>query len=149
MPPALRGLPGRPDQMNIKKSRAHKPQPIVLGPLPVLQINQAMQLELVPGDLIVPVGIEIHISRQRPGEYARLLPHLGAVTANPLYVGDDFKNEGIELVGSAPGSGGAFILVAICLEIDSTGRYQVRTFYATSREKIERRRQKGVLWNIL
>lgn len=102
-------------------------------------------MELKPGLLIVPAGMDVHISRKRPREYARLLPHLGAVTASPLYVGDDFKNKGIEIVGSAPGSGGEFVLVAICMTLDSNGQYQVRTFYSIDREKVETRRRKGVL----
>ncbi len=107
-----------------------------------------MGTDLEPGLLVVPIGMDVHVSRKRPGEYARLVPHLGAVTADPLYVGDDFKNDGIEIIGSAPGSGGEFILIAICLTLDEGGNYQVRTFYSITDEKIQQRRRKGVL-NVL
>ena len=133
--------------MNAKRARRHPPS-VVLGPLPINRINKGMGTELEPGMLIVPAGMDVHVSRKRPGEYARLLPHLGAVTANPLYAGDDFKNEGIEIIGSAPGSGGEFILIAICLTLDNGGNYQVRTFYSITDEKIQQRRRKGVL-NVL
>jgi hypothetical protein len=99
----------------VTKAKKSKKVPKILGPLPVDLINQALETELEAGDLIVPVGMDVHISRNRPGEYARLEPHLAAIIKNPLYVGDDFKNNGFELIGCIPGPALEFVLVAVCI----------------------------------
>ncbi len=76
------------------------------------------------------------------------LPHVASVVTNPLYVRDDFKNDGkIELVGR-PGSLGGFLLVAVEITLDDDGRYNVASFYPISEAKVEKRRDSGHLRRI-
>ncbi|MDB5696512.1 MAG: hypothetical protein JWN21_2055 [Sphingomonas bacterium] len=65
--------------------------------------------------------------------------------ANPLYVRDDFKNDGrIELVGKPAGLE-QYLLIAVEVALDENGRYNVVSFYPVSDQKVEARRDKGHL----
>ncbi|GAA0765942.1 hypothetical protein [Brevundimonas olei] len=122
-------------------NRKAKPIDLILGPLPTDQINQALGLELEPGDIILSAGAQKHASKRHPDEYARCQPHVAAVALDPLYVGNDFRNEGkIELVSRVAALGGG-MLVAVCIEPDAEGNYSVTSFYPVSEKKIENRRQ--------
>jgi len=73
------------------------------------------------------------------------MPHVAASVTNPGFLGDDFKNPGnIELVARVPALGGG-LLVALTIEPDGQGRYNVCSFYPISGAKIENRRQTGHL----
>ncbi len=65
----------------IGKRTRRRPPAIILGPLPTDRINKCMGTELEPGLLIVPVGMDVHISRKRPDEYARA-PRSGTAWRN-------------------------------------------------------------------
>jgi hypothetical protein len=98
------------------------------------------------GDLVLSRGAQAHAAKKHPNDFGRLLPHLGAVVANPLYVGDDHRNGGkIELIGKLPGET-SFLLVAVIVELDSYGRYHVASFYPLADEKVQSRRTKGFLY---
>ncbi len=78
-------------------------------------------------------------------EYPICLPHVAAVVAEPLCIGDDLRNPGrIELIGRVPAIG-AFLLVAVTIERDVAGRYNVCSFYPISDKKIQPRRERGFL----
>lgn len=116
-----------------------------LGPLPAHKINLTLGLELNAGPVVLTANAQRHAARRHPADYARCLPHVAAVILNPLYIGDDFENFGsIELIGRivALGSG---LLVAVSVTPDARGRYEVRSFYPVSEQKIAGRLDKGFL----
>lgn len=116
-----------------------------LGPLPVEIINRTLQIELNVGEVVLTVSHQVHASKRHSADYARCLPHLAAVIANPAYLGDDFRNpESFELIGRAHVLG-EMVLIAIKFEPDSKGRYVVVSFYPVSDKKIQSRRQRGFL----
>jgi hypothetical protein len=117
---------------------------LVLGPLPVEMVNLALGLELDPGLVVLSRATQIHARRRHPTDYPVCLPFVGGVIADPLYIGDDFKNSGIELIAFSH-SASSYILVAIGTRMDHGGNYQVASFYPVSRAKIDARRGKGFL----
>ena len=61
--------------------------------------------------------------------------------ASPHYMGDDFKNPGkIELVARVP-SLGSGVLVAISVEKDEAGRYNVCSLYPVAEKMVDNFRQ--------
>ena len=126
------------------KPKREKRKELLLGQLPVAKINNALELELIAGEVIFSVGAQVHAERNHPDEYLICLPYLAGIITDPLYIGDDHKNRGIELIGRIAAAE-AMVLVAINLERDEAGRYHVLSFYTVKREKIEGRRQKGFL----
>lgn len=129
---------------NAPVKREKKPVEQVLCAMPCEAINHTLEMELEAGDVVLTRAAQIHARRRHPEEFEICLPHLAAVVANPLYVGDDAKNPGIELISRIPAAGG-FILVAVKVEPDAQGRYEVASFYPVSEQKIAGRRDKGFL----
>lgn len=108
-------------------------------------INAALELELDPGEAIMPVNAQKHASRKRPEDFARCFPHVAAVIGTPLYARDDFKNEGkIELIGK-PAALGEYLLIAVEITRDQHGRYNVTSIYPISEAKVAHRRESGHL----
>lgn len=126
------------------KPKREKRKELSLGQLPVAKINKALELELIAGEVIFSVGAQVHAERRHPAEFLLCLPYLAGIIANPLYIGDDHKNAGIELISRVVAAN-AMVLVAINLERDEAGRYHILSFYTVKAEKIESRRQKGFL----
>ena len=115
------------------------------GPLPVDVINKTLNLELDPGEAILTPSHQVHAARRHPEDYARCQPHVAAILANPLWIGDDFKNEGkIELVGRVAAIGGP-LLVAVKIAVNANGCYEVASFYPVAETTVESRRAKGYL----
>jgi hypothetical protein len=123
-------------------SKRSKQPELVLGPLPADTINKTVGTELEPGDVVLSRAAQAHAARRHPVEYPLCLPHLATVVGDPLYIGDDLKNSGIELIGRIQ-TVGSFVLVAVTMTRDKRGRYNVCSFYPVSREKIENRRKRG------
>ncbi|MBN8532525.1 MAG: hypothetical protein J0L51_00415 [Rhizobiales bacterium] len=118
---------------------------LILGLLPVEDINRTLNLELDAGLVVFSRAAQRHAAARHPSEYPVLQPHVAAILAAPLYLGDDFRNLGkIELIGTAHGLTG-FVLVAITVERDEQGHYHVASLYPVSRGKIESRKAKGFL----
>lgn len=131
------------------KQSKNKPVELILGPLPVDAINAALDMELDVGEVVFSVAAQVHARRRHPDDFARCLPHVGGVVTGPLYVGDDFRNVGkIELVSRLPVQGGG-LLVAVALERDTAGRYNVASVYPVDQSKIDRRRRAGTLRNVI
>ncbi|MEG3162957.1 hypothetical protein U1763_20965 [Sphingomonas sp. LB2R24] len=119
--------------------------PFEFGELPVDLINRILDLELDPGVVVMPINAQKHALKRHPEEFPVYFPHVAAVVQSPLYVRDDFKNDGkIELVGQPLGAPNA-LLVAIEITLDAAGRYNVTSFYPISEQKIANRREKGTL----
>ena len=116
------------------------------GPLPVATINRLLGLELDPGETVMSAGAQIHARRRHSADYGRLVPHIAAVVASPLYVGDDVRNAGkIELIGRPPGWAAEALLVAVAIARDDAGNYNVVSCYPVSEEKVHARRERGFL----
>ena len=64
------------------------------GPLPVDLINRATGLELEPGNAFFSINAQKHADKRHPLDYSRGLPHVAAVIAYPMYVGDDSNKRG-------------------------------------------------------
>lgn len=125
------------------KQKSKQPS-LILGALPVEKINQALNMELAPGHVVFSRAAQIHAARRHADDYPKCLPHAASIILNPLYIGDDFRNDGIELIGSAPVESG-FILIAVHLDWDESHQYHVKSIYPVSRSKIEGRRHRGFL----
>lgn len=122
-----------------------KLQPYLFGILPAGVINATLDMELDEGQVVMPVNAQKHAQRNHPADFARCFPHVASVVANPLYIGDDFRNKGkIELVGRPLGLGTP-LLVAVELTQDASGRYSVLSFYPISGPKVQSRREKNHL----
>jgi hypothetical protein len=118
---------------------------LAIGPLPVDTINRTLGLELDAGDVVLTAGVQKHVLRNHPEDFARCLPYVAAVVMNPLYVGDDFKNAGcIEVISRIPAIGSG-LLVAVSIEYNDKGQYEIRSFYPVSDGKIQNRLTKGYL----
>lgn len=128
--------------MSVKKSK----QPdLILGVLPAEVVNRAIGTELDPAEVVLTRAGQRHAARRHPADYPVCLPHLAGIIADPLYVGDDFKNPGkIELIGRVQAAN-SFVLVAIDIEQLENGRYRVSSFYTLPDSRVLARRDKGFL----
>ena len=91
------------------------------------------------------VNADRHAKRRHPADYARCFPHIANIVTTPLYVRDDFLNDGkIELVGRPPALTD-YLLVAVEISLDDDGRYNVTSFYPLSEAKVIKRRDSGHL----
>ena len=128
----------------LPKHRNARPE-LILGPLPVEGLNLTLGLDLSLGLVVLSPAAQKHAATRHPEDYPRLLPHIATIVSNPLYVGDDFHNDQkIELIGTSVGLEG-FGLVAVSIQKNTLGNYHVVSFYPVSRDKINKRREKGFL----
>lgn len=117
------------------------------GELAVDSINKTLHLELDRGEVVMSGRAQSHAYRNHPNDYGRLQPHIARIISNPLYIGDDAKNVGkIELVGRIVSSG-EYVLVAVQIEKDANGNYNIASFYPISDKKVQNRRGTGHLLN--
>ena len=102
-------------------------------------------MELDSGAVVMSGRAQLHAAKRHPKDYSRCVGHIAAIVTNPLYIGDDFKNPGnIEMISRVPAAGSA-ILVAVNIEMDKKGDYNVASFYPISEAKINKRLDKGFL----
>src|SRR6266705_2578832 len=107
-----------------ENSDREKPNETILCDLPVELINRTLGMELEAGPVVLTRARHVHAARRHQADFPRCLPHLAAVIADPLYIGDDLDNAGIELICRVPALG-EFMLVAIHVQVDEYGRYQI------------------------
>jgi hypothetical protein len=124
--------------------RRNKPADILVCQLPCDLINRTLGMEMEPGEVVLTRAHQKHAERNHRADYGRCLPFLEAIVSNPFYIGDDLKNDGIELISRLP-TIGEFVLVAVKIERDENGRYLISSFYPVSDAKIQSRREKGFL----
>lgn len=133
----------------MSKPRKLKLAPYLFGPLPVEGINDALALELDPGDVVMSIRAQKHAQSHHPHDYARCFPHVASIVTGPLYVRDDFRNaDKIEMVGKAVGLPD-WLLVAVEITMDDDGRYNVTSFYPLSAKKVENRKESGHLRRVV
>lgn len=123
---------------------------LYFGPLPVNIINDTLDMELDEGETRMDIPHHKHVIKKHPDDYPKCEPHVASVISNPLYIGDDFKNHSkIELIGHAPTLQGEKLLVAVEIEKDAKGFYNVHSFYPISQSKVDQRRHKRHLLNAI
>ncbi|WP_346347453.1 hypothetical protein [Bradyrhizobium sp. dw_411] len=127
-----------------RHAMAVKKVDLVICALPCDTVNCTIETELEAGEVILSRAAQAHAERRHPVDYPLCLPHLAVVVADPLYIGDDLQNEGIELIARVPAIG-EFVLVAVNIVPDASGRYHIASFYMVSEKKIASRREKGYL----
>jgi hypothetical protein len=121
------------------------------GNFPDNIVHKTLGIEVEPGEVIFSVPAQNHANRNHPGDAALIIPHLSQVIEDPMYVGDDFNNVGkIELVRMIPNSVGqsAFALVAVTVEMDSKGFYNICSSYLITQSEVDKKRNKGILKNV-
>jgi hypothetical protein len=125
-------------------SKTKRSQDLLLGPLPTEMVNRTLEMELEPGDVVISGTAQRHVQRKHPDDYAAFLPHIAEIIANPRYLGDDFKNDGIEFWGYVAVHG-TLVLVAVEVVPDEDGCYNVLSFYRVSEGKAQKRRDRKFL----
>lgn len=118
------------------------------GEIDVDLIEMLYGYELKPGTMVLTEAALAHVKMQHPNDWARCLPHVGTILADPTYLGDDAKNVGkIEFIGRMPGGEG--LLVAVTVTRSTSGAYHVTSFYPVSQTKIDTRRGRNLLKNVV
>lgn len=120
------------------------------GRFPDHIVYRTLQIEADPGEVIFSVPAQKHANGNHPGDAAVIIPHLSQVIEDPMYVGDDTRNPGkIELVRMIPGAGGKSALIAVTVEPDDRGVYNICSSYLITQSEVDKKRQKGVLKNVI
>ena len=119
------------------------------GNFPDNIVYKTLGIEAEPGEVIFSVPAQNHANRNHPGDAALIIPHLSQVIEEPMYVGDDFNNAGkIELVRMIPHSGGRSALIAVTVERDNKGFYNICSSYLITQSEVDKKRSKGILKNV-
>ena len=127
------------------KKKKNIPAKIKLGDLPVDQINATLAMELEAGGVVMSGRAQLHAAKKHPLDYSRCMPHIAAIVTNPLYIGDDFRNPNkIEMISRVPAIN-SVILVAVNIERDTRGDYNVVSFYPVDERKLGSRLDRGFL----
>lgn len=120
-----------------------------LGQLPVEAINRTLNMELNAGSVKISAAAQVHAKSRHADDFGRCFPYLVQIIANPLYVRDDFRNDGkIELVGNPVGLE-EWLLVAVTISLDANGCYNVVSFYPISEGKVIKRRESSHLRRLI
>lgn len=116
--------------------------PIKVGPLPFDKINRALGTELDEGDVWISKAAHEHIAVDHPEDYPFIMAALVEIVTGPLYVGQDPKHgQNFYLVKGLPANApNPHGLVAIGLEVNRYGDYNVRTAYSINQETVNQRR---------
>ncbi|QCK87240.1 hypothetical protein E8L99_16490 [Phreatobacter aquaticus] len=127
-----------------RKNKAKPPASIQVGRLPVETINRTLGTELDAGEVIFSSRAQQHAQSRHPNDYPLILPHIVSLVADPLYIGDDWKNGGkIEFIGKIPvPDGTSHVLVAISIEPDDHGNYHIASAYRIAEQTVMKRREK-------
>jgi hypothetical protein len=113
-------------------------------------VYKTLGIEAEPGPVIFSVPAQDHANKNHPGDAELIVPHLSQVIEDPTYVGDDYRNPGkIELVRMIPGTGGKSALIAVTVEQDENGLYNVCSSYLITQSEVDKKRSKGILKNVM
>ncbi|MEK6542690.1 MAG: hypothetical protein AABZ45_11305 [Pseudomonadota bacterium] len=119
-----------------------------IGPLPVEIINRALGTELDSADVWVSKACHAHIALDHPEDYPVIKANIIDILRSPTYAGQDARGgNGFYLVKRIePGVGTReFALVAIALEQNRHGSYNVKSAYLIKQSHIDSRRLNGAL----
>lgn len=119
------------------------------GKFPDNIVHKTLGIDVDPGEVIFSAPAQSHANKRHPGDAALIIPHLSQVIEDPMYVGDDFNNVGkIELVRMIPYSGGQSALIALTVEMDDKGFYNICSSYLITQSEVDKKRNKGILKNV-
>lgn len=119
---------------------------IHLGPLPVDAINAALGTELEPGEVYLSEQAHEHMARDHAADYPYCFPALRALIASPMLIGQaPKKTRNFELFRRVNHPDGKVMMAAVGLEMDTGGRYRVRSCYLVVGETVDNRRLAGRL----
>lgn len=130
-----------------KGAKLYKLRP---GNFPDEIVYKTLAIEAEPGAVIFSVPAQNHANKNHPGDAELIIPHLSQVIEDPTYVGDDYRNPGkIELVRMIPGTGGKSALIAVTVEQDKNGLYNVCSSYLITQSEVDKKRSRGILKNVM
>ena len=109
-------------------------------------MNELLGTELEDAELWVSKAAHRHIALDHPDDYKIVLPRLAYVISDPSYVGQKPGNpDNFYLVRKFGGVEGA-VLVAVGVERNKFGTYNVRSSYLISEADVQRYKEAGHLW---
>jgi len=130
--------------MGKSDTRAFRPR--VLGELPVDKINKALGTELEPGNGWLSSAAHEHIAISHQNDYQICAQYLNLVLTQPMYVRQASKHaRNFELIRRVSIPGKPIILVAVSLERNTKGHYNVRSSYIISDDDLNAKRNSGSL----
>lgn len=119
------------------------------GKFPHEIVYSTLEIEAEPGDVIFSVPAQKHANSRHPGDAQFIIPHLSQVIEDPMYIGDDLRNPGkIELVRMIPNTGGKSALIAVTVEPDADGIYNICSSYLITQSEVDKKRGKHILKNV-
>ena len=116
-----------------------------IGLMKADRINQTLGTELVEAEVWLSKAAHRHIALDHPDDYKSVVQNLGLIIDDPAYVGQrPGRTDNFYLVRRVRDEGRA-ILVAIGIQQNRYGTYNVRSAYTISEADIQRYRQAGHL----
>ena len=116
-----------------------------IGLMKADRINQTLGTELVEAEVWLSKAAHRHIALDHPDDYKSVVQNLGLIINDPAYVGQrPGRTDNFYLVRRVRDEGRA-ILVAIGIQQNRYGTYNVRSAYTISEADIQRYRQAGHL----
>lgn len=116
----------------------------------VEEINKALNLELEPGHGWLSMAADEHIRTRHPADYDICLKHLDAILSQPDWVGQKpSQPDSFELISKVTDNGENIILVAVSIERNAFGNYQIRSAYRLQQHDLDRRRRNNLFKRIL
>jgi hypothetical protein len=109
--------------------------------LPVELINRTLSTELAPGDAWLSAVAHQHFAEDHADDYATCFPILAQAIGNPTWLGQAPEHsKNFELVSRVV-SVSRIVLIALCLEANKYGNYNIASVYCIEQKDVEARRQ--------
>lgn len=117
-----------------------------VGPLPVAVINAALGTELDSADVWVSKSAHQHIALDHADDYPAVMANMIDIITAPTWAGQDPKHaENFYLVRRVTQMQADAVMIAIGLEPNEHGAFNIRTAYAINEDDILTRRLRGSL----
>jgi hypothetical protein len=108
--------------------------------LPVELINRTLQTDLAPGDAWLSTAAHQHFAEDHADDYVTCFPLLVQVIENPTWLGQAPEHsKNFELVTRIVNAS-RIVLVALCLEPNKYGNYNIASVYCIGQMDVEARR---------
>jgi hypothetical protein len=118
-------------------------KPKMFGALPVDLINDVLGTDLSPGNVRLSSQAHKHMAEDHPQDYSTCIKYLPFAIEDPTYIGQaPHHGRNFELVKRISRGNGDYVLVAIGLEPNKHGNYQVRSCYLIDERDIQARKSK-------
>lgn len=118
----------------------------LLCQLPVDPINRALGTELEVGFAWLSSIAHRHIATDHSGDYDICIANLELVISRPMYVRQSDRHaRNFELIRRIEVDGRPLMLVAVSLERNEQGNYNVRSSYLIKEKDLEKKRRSGSL----